>query len=150
MTSLQSPSPQSQKKVCIFERYLQWAALHKGISELPLFNIRPNTCCRLYMGVPATHLRSVNKSPASLWKVFHTGECLQWRLSKWNPICGDLMSAGDRQSNRCGFTLYFFLKQDNHGESLEIMLALYNWSHVIVVRSNPFFWQYFNHYSGFN
>lgn len=29
--------------------------------------------CRLDMGVPASHLRSVNKNPAPLWKIFHTG-----------------------------------------------------------------------------
>lgn len=30
--------------------------------------------CRLYVGVPASHFRSIYKSAASQWKVFHTGE----------------------------------------------------------------------------
>lgn len=30
--------------------------------------------CRLYVGVPASHFRSIYKSAASQWEVFHTGE----------------------------------------------------------------------------
>lgn len=38
------------------------------------FNTYQNICRRLDMGVPAPHLRSVDKGPASLWKIFYTGE----------------------------------------------------------------------------
>lgn len=34
---------------------------------------------RLYMGVPASHLRSVNSSPASFWEIFHTGKSASFR-----------------------------------------------------------------------
>lgn len=33
-------------------------------------------CCRLDLGVPASHLRPVHEGPASLWKIFHTGRSL--------------------------------------------------------------------------
>lgn len=29
---------------------------------------------RFHVGIPASHLGSINKSPAPIWKIFHTGE----------------------------------------------------------------------------
>lgn len=59
-----------------------------SITEMSLFNfcLDLTVGCRLYVGFPASHLRSVDKSPASLWEIFHTGESFSNLLV--NDECG--------------------------------------------------------------